>query len=261
MVCVIMLPMIERLSRNNELRERFESWGIEMVLFDVDNTLINTSKLYREKMGDYCQFLEEKSGYGSEELAGMYFEAIYSMRDEFNVIPAIMEYPARILGMLTGVDGEELEKEIGKILEIYDTNPDVFDGAVEQVKRVRDAGVDTAVVTHAEEGWTFDKLKNFRGLFKEKICTPIDEPKDSRAWYEGMERLGVEPEEVMIVGDSISSDIIPGLQLGVGKLVWISSGKKWEDMPVGDVYLYPQKPDEVIVIESIDKLDEALLAV
>ena len=253
--------MKERLTRRDELRERFDRWGVDMVLFDVDNTLIDTSKMYREKMRGYCRFLEDKSGYDSEKLADMYFEAIYSMRHEFNVTPAIMEYPARILARRVGVDGEELEAQISKILEIYDSTPDDFEGAVEQVRRVRDAGVDTAVVTHAEERWTFDKLKNFRGLFKQRVSTPIDEAKDSQAWFEGMERLGVEPQNVMIVGDSISSDIVPGLQLGVTKLVWISGGKKWEELSVSDVYLYPEKPDEVIVIERIDQLEEALLAV
>lgn len=116
-------------------------------------------------------------------------------------------------------------------------------------------------MTHAEKQWTFDKLRSFRGLFKAKVSTPIDEPKDKQAWLEGMEELGVGPEGVMIVGDSVTSDVIPALQLGVKKVIWISNGRKWEELPLSDIYLYPEKPNEVVMVESIDQLSEALLAV
>lgn len=256
--------MKERLREENTLENRFKQWGIRKVLFDVDATLTDTTLHYREKMFEYCDFLAEESGRNSEKLMGMFLAGIRSLREEFQVHPAVLQVPAMVLARMAGVDGKKQKERIEELMKIYEEEPGVFEGAVEQVEKVREAGVDTAAVTHSGKEWTFIKLREFRGKFEKAISTPVDKPKDERQWRRAMEELEVKPEEVMIVGDSIFSDIIPGLELGVGKLVWISGGRewgkmKWEGLPDEIVAKYKEKPGQVMVIERIDQLEERLL--
>lgn len=53
---------------------------------------------------------------------------------------------------------------------------------------------------------------------------------DPRIFAMGVEALGLQPEQVTVVGDSIDKDIVPAASLGC-QTVWIS-GRQWTDAPV-----------------------------
>ena len=233
--------------REVELREWFVEKGITYVLFDMDGTLIDTPSHFLTRMHTYCDFLAQKSGITENELFDVFMDGIISLRDEFNVQPTVLDVPARVLAKMCGIEGDELEKEIDELMSMYETAPEVFPEAVNQVRVVRDAGMDMAVVTQAAEPWTRLKSKYFPGLFKDYVCTPTDKPKNIEAWMRGMEKIKAIPEEVMIVGDSWTSDILPALEMGAKMVVWIRNG---ED---------PKNHDGVIEIETIADLTETLL--
>jgi len=78
-------------------------------------------------------------------------------------------------------------------------------------------------------------LKEFGmdGIFQhviESAAVGIRKP-DSRLLMKGIEALGLPPEEVTVVGDSIKNDILPGLELGC-HTIWLR-GQQWDDTPVG----------------------------
>lgn len=233
--------------RENELRRWFVDRGITYVLFDMDDTLVETGSHYGVRMHAYCEFLSQKSGMGESEWFKLFMKGITDLRDEFSVQPTVLDVPARVLAKMCGAEGLGLEQQIDKLMEIYELSPEVIPGAVDEVRKVRDAGVDTALVTHADEEWTWQKRLNFIGLFKDYVCTPTDRSKDVRAWESGMEKLRVKPEEVMIVGDGWESDILPALEMEAGVVVWVRNG---ED---------PRNEDGVIEIETIADLTETLL--
>ena len=62
---------------------------------------------------------------------------------------------------------------------------------------------------------------------------------DPRIFSLGVEALGLEPEEVIVVGDSIDKDIIPARQAGC-QTVWFR-GEGWTDDPVDE-----SVPDRII---------------
>ena len=229
------------------LKEWLVSKGIKQVLFDMDSTLVETVEHYITRMHKYCEFLSCESGRDEQELFDIFMGGIMALRGEFSVQPAVLDVPARVLAKMCGVEGVELVKEIEELMKIYELSPEVLPGAAEQVKQVRDAGVETFVVTHAGEEWTREKMKLFWGLFGDCVCTPTDRPKDLQAWEEAFEKLGVEPGEVMVVGDSWVSDIEPALEMGVKKVVWIRNKAE------------PRSDSGVIEIEKIADLVESLL--
>lgn len=55
---------------------------------------------------------------------------------------------------------------------------------------------------------------------------------DPRIFSLGVERLGLRPEEVLVVGDSFDKDILPATSIGC-KTVWFK-GKGWDDKPVDE---------------------------
>ena len=72
----------------------------------------------------------------------------------------------------------------------------------------------------------------FVGLFDhiiESAVVGIRKP-DPRIFQLGVDALGLKPEEVIVVGDSIDKDIIPAKSVGC-HTVWFK-GEPWENMPV-----------------------------
>jgi putative hydrolase of the HAD superfamily len=89
----------------------------------------------------------------------------------------------------------------------------------------------------------------FDGLFLkviESAVVGISKP-DPRIFLLGVEALGLKPEEVMVVGDSLDKDIIPAREAGC-QAVWLR-GEGWT--PVSHIGDYPH-------CETIDSLDELL---
>ena len=86
------------------------------------------------------------------------------------------------------------------------------------------------------------------GLFEtivESAVVGVRKP-DPRIFTLGVEALGLQPSEVVVVGDSIDKDIIPAHKVGC-QTVWIR-GEQWTDDPV----------DESVANRIIDDLSELL---
>ena len=72
------------------------------------------------------------------------------------------------------------------------------------------------------------------GIFQhivESAVVGIRKP-DPRIFTLGVEALGLDPSEIVVVGDSIDKDIIPARQAGC-HTVWIK-GEGWTDAPVDE---------------------------
>ena len=92
-------------------------------------------------------------------------------------------------------------------------------------------------------------LKEFQldGIFQsviESAVVGVRKP-DSRIFTLGVEALGLRPEEVVVVGDSIDKDIIPARKAGC-QTIWFK-GEGWTDDPVDESI-----PDRIIT--SLDEI-------
>lgn len=235
-----------------ELRRWSVDRGITRAVFDMDGTMVKTDEHFTDGMRVYCEYLDrENEKKNNTEEMGLFSlfggDLLKSLRDEFHVHPALLDVSARILAKMCEVEGPGLEKEMDKLMMIYETVPEVYPGAANEVRLIRNAGMDTAVMTQAAEIWNGMKKKYFIGLFRDYICTPTDKPKDFEAWMVGMEKINARPAETMIVGDSWEGDILPALEMGAGVVVWVRNGR-------------PSKNDDrVIEIDNIADLTDALL--
>ncbi|MCI9285813.1 MAG: HAD family hydrolase [Muribaculaceae bacterium] len=69
----------------------------------------------------------------------------------------------------------------------------------------------------------------------------------------GLDMLGTEPGETLVVGDSIDKDILPALSLGCPTA--IVTGRQWDDMPLSPL------PDGCVRFRSIASLADHILEV
>ena len=69
----------------------------------------------------------------------------------------------------------------------------------------------------------FDLRRSFRGVI-ESAVVGVRKP-DARIFRLGVVALGLEPEEVLVVGDSLRKDILPAESIGC-KVAWLK-GKGW----------------------------------
>ena len=234
---------VERLS------EYLGNGGIEMVLFDMDSTLVKTTEGFQESIWEFSGWIAEESGLEVEEVHERYMEVIKGLRGEFSVRPEVSGATMEIVRMWCGVEeSEKYDKEIGKMMKLYLDPFEECEGASEIVDLVFKTGVRTGVVTIAGEEWTRRKIrKHFFGKFEDFYCVDSAGKKDILAWNKGLSDLEVLPEKVMVIGDSWKSDIVPALELGVKKIVWINiRGEEHKD-------------ERVIEIGEIGELKDVLI--
>lgn len=96
----------------------------------------------------------------------------------------------------------------------------------------------------------------FDGLFLkvvESAVVGIRKP-DPRIFLLGVDALGLKPEEVTVVGDSLDKDIIPAHEIGC-QTVWLK-GEGWEDH--GDRSLDAEQGSDQGPVPIISHLDELL---
>lgn len=91
-------------------------------------------------------------------------------------------------------------------------------------------------------------LSRFFGAVIESAVVGVRKP-DPAIFRMGVEALGLEPGQVLVVGDSLRKDILPAESIGC-KVAWLK-GKGWT--PEEDAMTHPS------IIENLNDLREALL--
>lgn len=117
----------------------------------------------------------------------------------------------------------------------------LFPGVQEVIDLLKKSEVKLALVSRtADVEKRYESIKGF-GLdtyFDVIKVFPIDKPKDFKVI---LELLKVKPEEVLVVGDQIASEILEGNKVGA-VTVWFRQGEFFEEKPKNDT----EKPDYII---------------
>lgn len=202
--------------REKTLREKFVEWGIKWILVDLDDTLIDTSQVYIERMTSFARSVACRNGRPIGEIHKFMIEVLNGLRSEFSVHPNLMSEVARIAMLRNGIDPLSFVREYRDLMEIYEEAPMVFDGVIVALEKLRD-GVKIAVVTHSDWAWTEKKLARDRlhVLVDRVFSIPSYQRKDLYAWERVLSDLKVSPKAVFVFGDSWNSDVRPALEVGV----------------------------------------------
>ncbi|SCN25188.1 Pyrophosphatase PpaX [Clostridium sp. N3C] len=198
---------------------------IKAVLFDLDGTLINTNKLILESF-KYT------------------FRTQLNMEMEDDKIVRFFGEPLR--KSLSSVDPDNVDKLADAFHQFNSENHDLlaeqYEGTIETLQALKERGIKLAVVTSKRKVMTERSLKLIKIYdIMDVIITPEDTDKhkpDGEPALLACERLGVAPEEALMVGDSIY-DVKCGKNAGSKTCIVTYSCFSMED-------LLKENPDYVI---------------
>jgi len=199
---------------------------IKVVLFDLDDTLLETSKVFHGQIAKAAQVMSDHLNINREELSANLYRCLTDARYANNVdpIPLWKETFERLRYYYPNISRNDwnttlisVEQSIG---EIYCTPIEPKPGAVELIALLKKLGIQIRVVTHGLLDWTRFKLEQ-AGLLSDEllsmdeICTvPVDKPKSVKEWKEIFSLFSdILPQEFLIVGDNPYADIFPNLEL------------------------------------------------
>ncbi|HBB64719.1 hypothetical protein A3K02_01985 [candidate division WS6 bacterium RIFOXYD1_FULL_33_8] len=232
--------------------------NIHSVLFDMDSTLVDTSKYFKDEMVAASLLAVraipiKKSKYGQLQIA----KEMYSHSVE---IHRTLGYPLLVdvstkLGIDKYIELNKIEfKEKKWVYEMiydffkdfYNVSPNIFPGTVEILHRINETGTPIGIYSHAQNEWTQKKVENIKSKYFEKYETDIELPyfttslenqKDSEGWKQASQYLSFNLENTLVVGDNFKADILPAINAGCKNLIHISSKSgAYDYKDVGNVH-------------------------
>ena len=120
-------------------------------------------------------------------------------------------------------DDDEADALFAGYLHRYETGWTRYDDAVPTLRRVRAAGLVTAVLTNGDAEQQRAKLVRTGLAGEVDVVVASSElsagKPDPRAYAEALSRVGVAPHEAVMVGDSLVNDVRGALAAGLGAVL------------------------------------------
>ncbi len=243
--------MIEFLYKRSELAELYRQRRIEAVLYDLDDTLIHTSELFRFCMETYVATVCIQTGLDPQTVLA----SLQAINDQEyrtkGVNPARWSSVIERMALLYPNHCQAIIQNKDLLLQIYHMKPRIRAGACAILSQTSRAGVKQALVTHANVEWTNRKLSQL-GLwshFQTIVIADENGHKSSLDWQTAINGLDLNPSHCLVVGDNLSGDIIPAVELGA-RAIWMPS--PWS------VYRQGSVPPGVVTINDLTDFPEAV---
>ena len=197
-----------------------EENGIKKGLFDVDETVFSTRKVFFDRIDETAEWLSCINGLPKETW-------VKEIRDESNrlfetksVNPNRWRFTMENLAQRYNLSKVERDFGVQILGLIYETPIPYLPGAEEGLKFFRDCELEVGFVTHAGKIWNDDKfrwlgLDRHVDLARDIWTVDVDGHKTAKSWMEAMISFGVTPKECLVLGDSARSDMIPVYECGV----------------------------------------------
>lgn len=241
--------------QTRRLKQWLDERGIKAVLFDLDDTLLDTSTFVLAQRDLYVDYLHNvlPAISRAELMEKVYAADLVAFATHAVSIPrwqalaelVAKQYPTEPSTIFT--DGVPI------LTTIYTAAPEMLPGAEDTIRLFADTKKKLGLVTNANERWTYLKLRThgLDTIFDHVEVADEYFSKGSENWKRAIEALGVNPNEVLVIGDSVTGDIRAAKEAGVNYTVLLPS-------PVPG-FSTGVVPDGVIQAPSIGKVLEVLL--
>lgn len=242
-------------SETASLKEWLQGHGVKAVLFDLDDTLLDTCTWERGHERIYLSYVGQKLS----EIAPDEFEASFhkAHRAAYLTNSVHSDRWRAIVSTLFDQYGPQagrvFEDALPILMHIYEDSPPLFPGSQYTLSVFRNASDKVGLVTHAEEAYTYQKLK-IHGLLSYFDVVQIADARKYKSksdWKRAIDALEVRPEEVLVIGDNIKGDIQAAREVGVKYTVALPSS--WS------VYAEGEIPDGTIQAKNIADVIPKLL--
>jgi putative hydrolase of the HAD superfamily len=218
-----------------------------LILFDLDDTLVDTSDIYWKSRSEFIKLMAEL-GYDSDYVLEKFEEIDSRNLSKFGYVPQryctsmLDAYKFLVLSNNQNaiISIENKIKKIGAI--VRDEVPGLIDGALELLDRVKSNGFRSVLITRGIEEVQRKKIRT-HGLEKyfDKIEIVLNNKVD--LFRREIADAAISLDKCWVVGDSIKSDINPGLEVGAACVLFLYSHpfyfwrQEYGQTPNGDFYL------------------------
>lgn len=237
------------------LKDWLKSNKIKAVVFDLDDTLIDTNGVFEETEGRFFDFVDQTlPGLDRSILIDDYNRLNRTAFRDLYVNPMKLHRVVADLGNLYGQEAVEVfQAGLPLLKEVYRTIPPFHPGARETLDVFKAAGIPLGLLTHANLTWTNLKVRQLglRKYFSHIWTADEDGLKNIEDWETIFFLMGVRPEEVLVIGDNVKGDILPAHAIGVIHKIYIPS--PWSFYQEGTV------PEGTITVDRIGKLIETVI--
>jgi putative hydrolase of the HAD superfamily len=212
---------------------------IEMVWFDLDDTLYDHSHAVVRAMECIRLQYQALSRYGPHELMILHNQALDAIYPDYlqgNI--GLSEMRLRKLKRFfqsAGIPSSEApdSMEFHRIYdEVYRSTRRATPGSIEAVQAVKRRGVGVAVLTNGTQAVQEDKLRAIGfGFLMPHLLTsePVGKSKPDPGIFEwALDATGRAARNVVMIGDSLENDVEPALALGIGAVHYSPSSQERE---------------------------------
>ena len=199
---------------------------LELIAFDADDTLWHNEINYRKSEQDLCELLKDYAG--CDEVMS------YLLKRENNNIPyygyGVKSFTFSMIETAIDLtDGEIKSREVQKIIgfarRMLDFEVTLLDGVKEVIQQLS-VSFPLLVITKGDLLDQQIKLQR-SGLETYLPAYEVVSNKDAETYARLFERYLVNPQKVLMVGNSLKSDVLPVVELG-GYGVHIPYHTTWE---------------------------------
>ena len=208
------------------------SENIKAFIFDVDNTLVDTSGTFADMFKELKDLFRDIYGEGKgDEVYDEFYSELHG--GKYNHMVDYFVISKDFTDMLVERDGiseGDKRRVVNILVGIYDIVPPVLDSARDVLELIYQQGFTVAFWTHSGEEWAVKKVKGllrdtnvpFEDVFVFSVS--LSDTKDFTSLDSAIKTLNVHPEEVVVVGDNIVTDILAATEAGVSDVVWFKNG-------------------------------------
>jgi putative hydrolase of the HAD superfamily len=231
--------------------------GQELLIFDLDDTLLDTSDLYWRARSAFVEKVS-KEGFDRQIVVDEFEKTDTKNMQKWGFSPhrygkSMTETYQLLCSRFESKSKQETLNFIDEFCSriVVDTVPEIVEGAIELLEWAY-RKFHLVVLTRGEEKLQHRKLKESKLIdyFKEVYVVPY---KNIQVFEFVLTETGFKPEETWVIGDSIKSDINPGLLVGAKCILYsykhhsYSWLQEHDSEPVGNFY----KVNLLIEIKSV----------
>ncbi len=223
---------------------------IKTIIFDLDDTLIKTSKLYNHARDEFSSLMQEL-GFNSEESLIKLDEVDINYIKEYGFVKE--RYPlslGKTYEYFSQKNGKEINPELKKKIEeigwqVFRQIPELVDG-VYQVLEILSKKYFLILATLGDPQVQEEKVR-VSGLKKYFSEVYVLKHKNVEEYQNILTEHNLNKKDTWIIGNSVRSDLNPGLKLGINCiLIPYLSWKFEEEEPLSENYLQLDSLEEVL---------------
>lgn len=245
------------------LENYLDSRNIEGLCFDLDNTVFDTDPFYIiPKEQCYLEIAQkfpypgEDPEYTAQRVSDLVHEEY--LKRNAKPLPVRVEYLDGVMKYYKDLYNPEMAEIIDKhFKDFYKKSPELLPHAKELFNYLFNYKNMKLIVGNSLAGreWTdikIDRMKRECEIdYLPCFTTDIDKPKDWRNALQYMYLEGVKYSNILAIGDSLESDVIPAAEAGIQYIIWID----WRGRAAQNIHKLPDTAEITIVNNLEDIFD------